>query len=152
MNNFSHTFGITLFLLSISCNSQNQLQGSLAKKDQIGGLLTKLEANKNFIESVNDSLRMLIISRDDKTIPKKFLVTDGRAKLIKTQAQDLVKEFEKWKKQLEPLLIILNGCEGHEVDWDVYCFGDLPYYGVEPILRVYIRQYEIAIEEVKTTR
>ena len=55
----------------------------------MGGLLTKLEANKIFIESVSDSLRMLIISRDDKTVPKKFLVTDGRAKLIKTQAQDL---------------------------------------------------------------
>ncbi len=152
MNIFSRTIGIILILVSIRCNSQNQLQVSLAKGDQMRGLLTTLEANKSFIESVSDSLSMLVISRDDKTVPKKFLVTDGRAKLIKTEAQDLVKEFDKWKRQLEPLNLIINGCEGHQVDWDVYCFGDLPYYAVEPILRVYIRQYEIAIEEVKTTK
>jgi len=139
---------IIFFLLSLSCKTQNKLHESLVNNDRTRELTADLKINKHYIESIHDSLGLLIKSRDDKFTPEKFLVTEGRAKLIKNQAKDLVEEFAEFKSNLEPLNLIINGCEGHSVEWDVYCFVNMPYYGVEPILKAYILQYEIALSEI----
>lgn len=135
-------------MISIACQTQNKLHKNSDDGRQLIELKSELEANRNYIESVRDGLEILVLSKDDKITTKKFLVTEGRAKLIKKQAEDVIQKYSAWRSKLESLNIIINGCEGHGIEWDEYCFGNMPYEGVEPILRVYILQYEKALEEI----
>lgn len=125
-------------------NKRNQL---IAQKDS---LLTQLHKNKNYIVSIRDSLSQLVSSRDDRITPARYLVYEGRANFVKAQARQLLADYSIWHPQIQPLEIIVESCEGQEVEWVIYCFGDMPYFGVEPILNVWIRQYELALAEVIT--
>ena len=136
-------------MISIACQTQNKLHKYACDSEQLSGLKSELVANRNYIESVRDSLALLVESKDDKVTPKRFLVTEGRAKLIKSQAEDVVQKYSDCKGRLGALNIIINGCEDHGIEWDEYCFGNMPYNGVEPILLVYISQYEKALEEIE---
>ena len=135
----------------LSCKSPGELtKGS--KAAQKNSLLTQLHQNKNYIVSIRDSLSRDVSSQDDRITPARFLVHEGRANSVKTQARQLLADYSMWMSQLQPIVKIIESCEGQGVEWAIYCFGDMPYYGVEPILNVWIRQYELTIAEIKNIK
>ena len=131
------------------CKSPWELNKTNLLVAQRESLITQLRRNKNYIVTIRDSLNRLVLSQDDRITSARYLVQEGRAKSIKAQAGQVLSDYPLWEPKLQPLVKIVESCEGHGVAWDVYCFGDMPYFGVEPILNVWIRQYELALTEIK---
>jgi hypothetical protein len=145
-------FYVLNFILAFTINyAQSQETNHIPALEDKEKLVRNLQTNLKYINSIRDSLELLAISTYDKITTERFLVTEGRAKLIKTNTIDLVNNFPSWNSQLEPLLKIINGCEGHGMDWDVYCFSDMPFQSAEPILRVFMIQYELTINNVNNS-
>ncbi len=138
-------------MVMLACKSPGELNKG-SKAAQKDSLLTQLHHNKNYIVSIRDSLSRYVSSQDDRITPARYLIYEGRAYSVKTQARQLLADYSLWMSQLQPIVKIIESCEGQGVEWAIYCFGDMPYYGVEPILNVWIRQYELTLTEINNTK
>ena len=132
--------------------ARNELNKRNSQFSEKGSLIQQLHSNQEYIISIRDSLNQLVLSHEDKITPTNYLVYEGRANIIKAQAKQVLNDYPKWNQRLHSIAKIVDSCKGHEVDWDVYCFKDMPYFGVEPILNVWINQYDQALNEIMTNK
>jgi len=146
---------ITIFisvLLLVSCSRKTKPNSQIQNNtflNELNSLKEELGNAKNEIIELKETLESNVKDKDDKETPYKILVDDGLANKVKLRAIKILKDYPIFRTRITSLETIKNGCENQNVPWDEYCFKDMPWFGVEPIINLWLSKYDEAIEILK---
>ena len=134
-------------LILLACNNRTalHLSGYKTHEEDNSELTLQLEKAKETIVSVRDKIESMVKDKDDHEMPYEILVTQKEASKIKAEAAEILESHSENRKYIRPLEEILTSCENQDSKWDEYCFKNMPWFGVEPILNVWISKYEEAL-------
>ncbi len=137
-------------LILLTCNNRTALNLSDSKTHEINNeLALELKKAKEAIVSVRGKIESMVRDKDDHEMPYEILVTQKEARKIKAEAAEILEAHSENWKYIRSLEEILTSCENQESKWDEYCFKNMPWFGVEPILNVWISKYDEALNRIR---
>ncbi len=143
VNNVKFIFLIIICVL-LSCNAAKQQSTNTTDT-----LVLQLNNEIQYLSSLKSIIKRQIKDKNDFDTPYRILVKESEASKFKERIKSIYENNSNRLEKLESLKIIIEGCEGHEVEWDEYCFKEMPWFGVEPILNVWIESIEESIKNIE---
>ena len=143
---------IISILVFMSCSRKIETNSQIQNKtllSELNLLKEELRNAKNEIIDLKENLESNVKDKDDKKAPYKILVEEGLANRVKHRAIKILKDYPIFRTRIISLETIKNSCENQNVSWEEYCFKDMPWFGVEPIINLWISKYDEAIEMLK---
>lgn len=135
---------LILICTLMSCNATKQQ--SLNYSDN---LFLELNKEIEYLNNLKSKIKDQIKDKNDFETPYRILVEESEASKFKERIKSIYDNNPDTFDKLESLKIIINGCENQEVKWDEYCFKEMPWFGVEPIINVWIKNIEESIKNLE---
>ena len=135
---------LILICALMSCNATKKQ--SLNSSDN---LLLELNKELEYLNGLKSKIEDQIKDKNDFETPYRILVEESEAAKFKERIKSIYGNNPKRFDKLESLKTIIDGCENQEVKWDEYCFKEMPWFGVEPILNVWIKNIEESIKNIE---
>lgn len=147
MLNFKIITLIVTCILMVACSSTSKMIGE--SKDE---LVTQLKYERSNLGKLISKIERAIKDKNESAVPYKILVKEAEASKFKERIKFIYQSEPQEKENLKPLVNIIESCEyreNNDVTWDEYCFSEVPWFGVEPILNAWMNDITLAIDNLK---
>jgi hypothetical protein len=135
---------LILICALMSCNVIKQQSVNSTDK-----LVLELNKEIEYLNNLKSKIKSQIKDKNDTKTPYRILVEESEASKFKERIKSIYDNNPNRLEKLESLKTIIDGCKNQEVKWDEYCFKEMPWFGVEPILNVWIISIEESVKNIE---
>ena len=108
-----------------------------------------LDSESFYLKELKRRISNSVVNKDDKETPYRILVDENYAIDFKIRIRKIYNDNKVIRSNLKPLTSIIESCENQDVNWAEYCFKEMPWFGVEPIMNVWIKAIEETIKNIE---